>query len=110
MKRKVSFTARIVMIGAIPLVIAMLVLALLAISTMKSSMEDESESSLANTATLLNMTLENAYEGEFVLGEDGKLYKGELNLEGLYPTMDGLKEEREVELTVFFGDTRMLTT
>lgn len=110
MKRKVSFTARIVMIGAIPLVIAMLVLALLTISTMKSSMEDESESSLANTATLLNMTLENAYEGEFVLGEEGKLYKGELNLEELYPTMDGLKEEREVELTIFFGDTRMLTT
>ncbi len=110
MKRRVSFTARIVMIGAIPLVVAMMVLSLLAISTMKSSMESESESSLANTATLLNMALENAYEGEVTVGEDGKLYKGEMNLEGLYPTMDGLKEERGVELTIFYGDTRMLTT
>ena len=110
MKMKVNFTTRIVMIGAIPLLVSMLVLTVLAITTMKSSMEAESESSLANTAVLLNMALENAYEGDLTVGEDGKLYKGELNLESLYPTMDGLKEKRDVELTVFFGDTRMLTT
>ena len=40
----------------------------------------------------------NAYEGEFSIGEDGKLYKGELNVESLYGTIDGLKEERNVNL------------
>ena len=110
MKMKVSLVTRIMLMGAIPLFVAMLVLTVLTTSKMKSSMEDESENGLANTATLLNKTLENAYEGEFALGEDGKLYKGELNLESLYSTMDGLKEERNVELTVCFGDTRMLTT
>ncbi len=110
MKVKVSFATRVAMIGVIPLLVGMLVLSILSTSLMKSAMEDESEIGLENTACLLDNALENAYEGEVNVGEDGKLYKGELNLESLYPAMDGLKEEKDVELTIFYGDTRMLTT
>ena len=110
MKMKVNFITRLIMIGAIPLLISMMVLTLLSISTMETSMEQESEKGLAIAAALLNETLENAYDGEFQISEDGKLYKGDFNLEALYTTIDGLKEERNVELTIFFGDTRMMTT
>ncbi len=109
-KIKVNLVTRIVLIGAIPLLVSMLVLTVVSITSMRTAMEYESQNGLANTAALLNQTLENAYEGEFIIGEDGKLYKGDLDLEFLYATMDGLKEERNVELTIFFGDTRMLST
>ncbi len=109
-KVKVNLVTKVVLVEAIPLLIAMLVLTIVSTTSMRTAMEKESQSGLANTATLLNKTLENTYEGEFAIGEDGKFYKGEMNLESLYAIMDGLKEERNVELTIFFGDTRMLST
>ena len=77
---------------------------------MKRSLEQESETALANAAQIFNETLENSYEGEFSVSGDGKLFKGKVDLEELYSTMDSVQEDRNVELTVFFGDTRMLTT
>ncbi|MBQ6887236.1 MAG: cache domain-containing protein [Lachnospiraceae bacterium] len=110
MKKKISLITRILLIGLVPILVDLIILTALSVTTLETELQKENESGLANTAVLLDQALENAYEGEFLVGEDGKLYKGELNLESLYETMDGLKEERDVELTVFYGDTRMLTT
>ena len=88
----------------------MLVLIFLSLGTLKRSLEQESETALANAAQIFYKTIENSYDGAFSVSNDGKLYKGDVNLEDLYVTMDSIKEERDVELTVFWNDTRMLTT
>lgn len=109
-KKKVGLVARIIMIGGIPLLVAMLVLTLITAADMQSALVEESERGLAKTATTLRSVLEDSYEGEFSVNEEGKLVKGEVDLEVLYDALDDVKAQENVELTVFFGDTRLLTT
>lgn len=109
-KRKIGLVARIIMIGGVPLCIAMLVLTVMAAVDMNSALIEESERGLAKTATALRSVLEDSYEGTFSLNEEGKLVKGEVDLEILYNALDDVKAQENVELTVFFGDTRLMTT
>lgn len=107
---KVNFVMRMIGMGGVPLLAGMLVLLIISISTLEHSLETESENGLAKTATMLESFLENAYSGDFSLSETGALQKGRLDMTFLLDSMDRVKAEENVELTVFFGDTRVMTT
>lgn len=107
---KVNFVVRMIAMGGIPLLAGMLVLLIISISTLEKSLETESESGLAKTASMLESFLENAYSGEFSVNEAGALQKGRLDMTFLLDGMDRVKAEENVELTVFYGDTRIMTT
>lgn len=107
---KVNFVMRMIAMGGVPLLVGMLVLLIISISTLENSLETESEGGLAKTATMLESFLENAYSGDFSLGEAGNLQKGRLDMSFLLESMDRVKAEENVELTIFYGDTRVMTT
>lgn len=109
-KTKVGLVVKIMMIGGIPLFIAMLVLTMMALSSIESSLVAESESGMSKATATLDYILESAYEGDFSLNEEGRLLKGDTNLEILYEALDAVKAQEDMELTVFYGDTRMITT
>ena len=109
-KRKVGLVVKIMMIGGVPLFIALLVLTILSLSSMESSLITESENGMAKATATLDNILETAYVGDFSLNEEGRLLKGEINLDELYEAMDAVKAEENMEFTIFYGDTRMLTT
>lgn len=90
--------------------IGMGVLTLLSGTTMNQALEAENESGLAKTAVTLECLVENMYEGSFALNEEGKLVKGDMDLETIYDSLDSIKQEENVELTIFWQDMRMLTT
>lgn len=110
MKSKMSIVTRIVLIGIVPLLIDLIALTVMSVNTLEKELQAENESGLADVAVLLDEVVEYAYEGDFSVGDDGKLYKGEFDMENLYTAIDGLKNTRDVELTIFYGDTRRLTT
>lgn len=109
-KGKFGLVARIMLIGGVPLFGAMLVLTIMSVSSMKTALMAENESGMAKTTATLGHTLESAYEGDFSLNSEGRLLKGETNLEILYEALDAVKTQENIELTIFYGDTRMITT
>lgn len=64
-------------------------------------------SGVANSVREAYMEMGNG--GEFTM-EDGKLMKGSVTLSENYELIDRLKEEQDVELSLFYGDIRALTT
>ncbi len=109
-KGKFGLVARIMLIGGIPLFGAMLVLTIMSVSSMKTALMAENASGMAKTTATLGHTLESAYEGDFSLNSEGRLLKGETNLEILYEALDAVKTQENIELTIFYGDTRMIST
>ncbi|MDE6607351.1 MAG: methyl-accepting chemotaxis protein [Lachnospiraceae bacterium] len=107
---KVNFVMRMIAMGGIPLLVGMLVLLIISLTTLEKSLETESESGLAKTATMLESILENSYSGEFSVNEAGALQKGRLDMSFLLDSLDEVKAQENVELTIFYGDTRVMTT
>ena len=107
---KFNFVVRMIAMGGVPLLIGMLVLLVISLTTLEKSLEAENKSGLAKTASMLENLLESAYSGEFSLSEAGSLQKGRLDLTFLMGALDTVKEHESVELTIFYGDTRIMTT
>lgn len=61
-----------------------------------------------NTNTLLNV----AYPGDYTLVGDSalRLYKGETDITEAYELIDEIKNNTDLEITLFYQDTRILTT
>lgn len=95
-----------------PLLILGLIITLFAYQTVKSAMHAEVKTELKNIANTLIMTYDYLYPGDYHLeGEDAYvLMKGEQILNGDYTIIDRLKSETNAEVTLFYQDTRILTT
>ena len=68
------------------------------------------EEELKATAEHLDDEFERLYEGEWTLDANGDLYKGEHKISGQDAILDHLKKQTGIDYTIFFGNTRMLTT
>lgn len=76
------------------------------------SMYAEVESGLANVSRNLSTTLDALYPGDYKLVEMNgyRLYKGETDLTMDYALIDQIKGNTSLEVTLFYQDTRILTT
>ncbi len=99
-------------ISIIPLLIFGIVIMILSSSqftkTMQHEIEDELRFVNSNVETMLNL----AYPGDYQLvGEDSlALYKGEHNITYDCTLFDGIKQKTNLDITLFYQDTRILTT
>lgn len=99
-------------INIIPLFFLGILILLLGNHWVTRSMYSEVESGLANISRNLATTLDALYPGDYKLvGEDSyRLYKGETDLTTDYALIDQIKENTGLEVTLFYQDTRILTT
>lgn len=99
-------------INIIPLFFLGILILLLGNHWITRSMYAEVESGLANISRNLATTLDALYPGDYrLVGEDSyKLYKGEKDLTTDYTLIDQIKENTGMEVTLFYEDTRILTT
>ncbi|MGN0376017.1 MAG: methyl-accepting chemotaxis protein [Suilimivivens sp.] len=67
------------------------------------------ENGLRASAVSVRDTLNYAGEGEFQLKED-QLYKGDFNISEAVEIADALKESADTDITIFYGDTRYMTS
>lgn len=109
-KGKISYTLQA--INVLPLLLLGIVILLFGshrfTQTMYSEVEVELKCVAANTVTLLNV----AYPGDYKLVGDTsyQLYKGEQDITRNYTLIDQVKEDTSLEITLFYQDTRILTT
>lgn len=74
-------------------------------------MTDTIEKGLISTTIAVRDTIGAGREGDFRLDENGDMWKGDsLNISQSTEVVDDIKENTGMEVTVFFGDTRYMTS
>lgn len=109
MKKKLSIVSIFIMLCAVPATVLAIGSIFIASSYMRSTAENEIEGTLKATGYTLMETFTVTDPGEYQL-IDGQLYKGESNLSNSYDIVDTIKGKTDVECTLFYGDTRYMTT
>ncbi len=99
-------------INLIPLLLFGLVIMGLGTHYFTRTMYDEVEIELRNAANDVATLYDVAYPGDYELvGEEAfRLFKGEKDLTGDYTLVDQIKENTDLEVTLFYQNTRILTT
>ena len=103
--------ARLLIMALMP-VIALGVLVYIAVSVqLRNGIEKEAFEGLQATTRVVREMFDSASEGEYYLDVEGQMWKGEeLNISTATDIVDNIKEETGCDVTVFYGDERMLTT
>ncbi|MCI7131400.1 MAG: methyl-accepting chemotaxis protein [Lachnospiraceae bacterium] len=101
--------AKLVMLAVVPVIVTMMVIVLFARSSMIDGMQEEAIDGLV----LLCEGVKGSYEfmeGDFSLGEDGCIYKGDENISPSEDALDGYTDGSDADLTLCWGKTRMVTS
>lgn len=107
--KKTGLALKLVLMSLLPVIILGVFLAAYTISLLQSSMQLEIQSCLKSTATALAGAY-NAIPGEFAEDNEGNVVKGETAISGNYTIVDYIKEQSDVEATLFYNDTRAVTS
>ena len=99
-------------ISMIPLLIYGIVVIIFSSATFRRSMQQQVYAELKNVESLVDTLLDTAYPGDYTLEGDNvlSLYKGGMNITADYSLIDGIKENTGMDVTLFYQDTRILTT
>ncbi len=112
-KIKSRLYAKMLLLTLLPIVILGAVITMFSVHTFSKGMHVEVQEGMRNVCISLVDSYEREYPGEYGLAEeDGRmvLLKGGKNLSGLLETFDAVRAATEIDLTVFYGNVRMLTT
>lgn len=105
-----SFLTELLLICIVPVILLVIILNVVASSNLKSGLQRESMSILEATATAVKASYINLNDGDFVLNENGDLLKGEYNITEHMEEIDSYTDGLETDVTLFYGDTRMVTS
>lgn len=109
MKKKKGLQKIILCLCLIPTLMSTVIISVVSLRGMKKGMEAELQNGLNMLASSTRAMFTNMDPGEYHL-QGEQLYKGELNLSEAQEVLDSLVDTTDAELTVFYEDTRYLTT
>ena len=108
-KKKPSIIIILILLCILPTFVSIVGSFITAYENMKSTTEKEIETTLMSTGYTLLETF-NAADGRNYWLSGNLLYKGGTNLSDSYHIVDFIKETTDVDCTLFYGDTRYMTT
>lgn len=101
--------AKLLLLALLPAFIAGLLLFVISTNKMSNSLSEVSETRVENICNALAEAYESLYEGDW--NYDGSNFtKGEKDLYATYDLLDKVYEEDDVNVTIFYGDTRVMST
>ena len=110
-KSKLGLVGKLIVLTIVSVLVTAVSLFCISASRINGTYKDLIQEELAATGAHLQSQLGNAHDGDWTLSEEGKLLKGGTDVsEEFEHEMDELKAETGVEYTLFYGDTRMVTT
>lgn len=101
---------KILCMALIPLLILGAATAILGNIRINDVMTDNIENGLRAAAISVRDALKYADSGEYQIDESGNLFKGSFNVTENTDIADNLREKSNMDITVFFGDTRYMTS
>ena len=109
-KRKgIGIKTKLVLLSAFPVLVASLIIVLVARSSMIQGMQDE----MVDGLMLLAEAVKGSYEtvtGDFSLGDDGCIYKGDQNISPTPEALDSFTSGSDADVTLCWGKTRVVTS
>lgn len=96
--------------GVIPAILVALVVGFISVNSVRKGMETEALSGLKYTCVAVDAGYKALDAGDYYLDENGLLMKGNLNLSQDEVIIDSWTGEEDVDVTIFYGDTRMSTS
>lgn len=111
MKKKHLYT-QFIKLTVIPMVVLWLVTGVVTIGIFEKKMEDQVNTQLQDVGMTVLNAYENMYPGDFyIIGKDSYvLMKGEQVVNGQFQYLDSVKEDTGIDISIFYSDTRFLTT
>ncbi len=109
MKKKKGLTIKLLLLTLLPALLVGVVSFLVSVSKMRSGMEDLSMLRVSNLCKALSEAYTEMFPGDW--SYDGANFtKGGRDLYDTYDFLDRISEEDDIEITIFYGDTRIMTT
>lgn len=103
--------AKILTFSLVPLILLGISLFLVSADRIANGIYDEAYVGMKATTLAVKDIFEIGYEGDYQLDENGELWKGsELNISQAYDIVDHIKKNTGLEVTIFWNDTRILTS
>ncbi len=102
---------RLMIMALLPMICLGVFTYLTASVQIRQGMEEQAFGGLQTTTRTVRELFDSMGEGEYYLDETGQMWKGEnINISASTELIDSIKEETGLEVTVFYGDVRVLTT
>lgn len=108
-KLKLPFGVLLVMLTMLPMVLLSVVNFVMSTSKLKSSLEDSNRQAVESVCFSLMESYDTLYEGNWSM-VNGNLYKGANYVGHTQDLLNRFLEEKDLNVTLFYGDTRVLTT
>lgn len=106
-----SLYGAMAMITILPMAILGVVVSIFCVIQYTNAIYGEVQLELENVCNLTLVGLDEFYPGDYTYAEaENVLYKGEKALDDRCQILDRIKAETGIELTLFYRDTRMMTT
>ena len=100
---------KLLLLTIVPIVLVGVILFLISASSMQASLQQLSRTRVKDLADAILEAYEKLYEGDWAY--DGTNFtKGGKDLYATYDLLDYIQEEDGVHITIFYGDTRIMTT
>lgn len=104
--------ATMICMTMVPMIILGIILVVVTANRYTSTVQHEVATQLEDVCKMTENLYDLLYDGDFALiGEEKKVFvKGATALNGKYEIVDDIKEKTGIDVTIFYYDTRMLTT
>lgn len=102
--------AKLLLIVLLPLIVMGIVTVIVSNSRISNVVTDNIENGLRAAAVSVRDTIQNADDGAFSVDASGALYKGTYNITEHVEIADNIQEATDMDITVFYGDTRYMTS
>ncbi len=110
MKLKMKLRGKLICIILFPVLLLGVSVMQLSKATVANVLVDKLDTSLSATAVSVTNTLNYAGTGDYGVNDAGELVKGDFNLSKNVGFADRIKEASGVEVSIFYGDKRYVTT
>ena len=105
-----SFFWVLLKMNMLPLILLTLVLTIFSTVRFAASINMEAKNGLVNLCHTVVTLYDNAYEGDYHIENNTYMMKGTHLLNGNFTIIDSIKEKTGVDITIFYQDTRVITT
>lgn len=101
---------KIILMAIIPLIIMAVAVALISAGKIEEIVQAEVIKGLKGTAVSVKDSMDLVSKGDYKIEKNGDLYKGFVDISDKTELVDNIKNESGIEVTLFYQDTRYLTS
>lgn len=110
-KKAIGLKLKLYLLTVAPVILLGVLLFIISERQMRSSLQSMATTRLDNVCETLARAYENMYEGDWAYDKESDSFtKGEHDLYATYDMLDSIHSESGIHITIFFGDTRRMTT